>query len=41
MQRSKGGCGVQLPGYAFVNQAMLPEFWAAMHDTVPDRSGRG
>ena len=37
MQRRKSGCGFQLLRYHFVNQAMLPELRAAMHDTVPYR----
>src|ERR1700733_11086682 len=39
MQRCKGRCGVQLMQYLFVDQAMLPQPGAAMHDAVTDRDG--
>ena len=41
VQRRKNGRFSQLLRYLFVNQAMLPELRAAVHDTVPYRCGRG
>ena len=41
VQRRKNGRFSQLLRYLFVNQAMLLELRAAVHDTVPYRCGRG
>ena len=37
MQRRKSDRGYQLLHDRFVDQAVLPQFWSAMHNTMPDR----
>jgi hypothetical protein len=40
MQRRKSGCGFQPLHDRFVDQAVLPQLWSAMHDAMSDRSRR-
>ena len=40
MQRCKGGCRLELQKDRIINQAMLPELWPAMHDTMSDGGGQ-
>ena len=40
MQRREGGRGFELRQDRVVDQAMLPELWAAMDNSMPDRVGR-
>ena len=36
MQRCKAGGRLELLQHRSVNQAMLPQLWPAMHDSMPD-----
>ena len=36
MQRCKGGGRLKLLQHCSIDQAMLPQLWSAMHDSMPD-----
>ena len=36
-ERRKSGCGFQLLHDRFIDQAVLPQLWPAMHDAMTDR----